>query len=382
MVGSLLSFGVLSSGLLGTALVTEVAAQEAPEALRARLDSLTPLLESARRDLEARRAEADEFRRRAAAAATRVDTLLIGQLTVLTPSGQGDGTRDLFTEVWEENFAHLGQSPALSRSTFAFQRVSDEPLPIHMEGGGHVLHRDSWVPRIRLKADIRRLIAGAMSHDLRENHTLVGGWLRGNALDPLPWEDAYRQVATTSSRVTRACLADDAQACGGAMALDTTFDRIGGPDVGLEMLATWYTPEERRALVARRGWFSREAQNLRRRCVIDSDVSACDEYLLEYGYDWTPLGVDVRETLVAFALDQGGDGAWLRLMEYPEMTPAEALEHASGQSIDDLLEGWRAQLVAHRPATFEPLVPSSGRAFLWTLLFAALAMRSTRWRLG
>lgn len=373
---------LLCCGLLAAAsLPTELAAQHTPEDLRARLDSLAPLLQSARHDFEARNAQIEEARRRAAAAATRVDTVRIGQLTVLTPSGQGDETRELFAEVWEDSFAHLGHSPALSRSVFSFQLVSDEPLPIHMEGGGHVLNRDNWVPRARVKADVRRLIAGAMSHDLRENRSHVGGWLRGNALDPLPWADAYRQVATTSSIVTRACLSGDAEACGSAMALETAFGRMG-PEYEIEVLADWYTPEERRALVATRAWFSRRAQRLRARCVVDNDVSACDEYLLEFGYDWTPLGIDVRETLVAFALDRGGEGAWGRLVEQPEMTPAEALEYASGQPVDELLEGWRAELLAHRPETFEPLVPGSGRALLWTLLFAALAMRSTRWRLG
>ncbi len=373
---------VLLCALLAWGATEQVEAQETTEVLRARLDSLSPLLEEARHDLETRTAQIEDARRRAAAAATRVDTVRIDDLTVLTPIDQGADTRSLFTEVWEESFAHLGHSPALSRSVLSFQRVTDEPLPIHIVGGGHVLHRDAWVPRERVKADIRRLIAGAMSHDLRDNRSQVGAWLRGNALDPMSWREAYRQVATTYAIVTRACLAADASACGSAMALQTGFDRIDGPDVGAEILREWYTPQERRALVAQRGWFGRQAMDLRGRCVAQHETEACDEYLLTVGYDWTPLATDIRETVVAHALDVGGEGAWGRLVEYPDMTPAEALEYASAQPLDVLLEGWRAELLAHRPEAFEPLVPSSGRAFLWTLLFAALAMRSTRWRLG
>ena len=377
------SAAAVCAGLgMWVALGPALAAQETPSALRARLDSLAPVLAEARRDLDAREAEIEEARRLAAAAATSVDTVRIADFTVLTPAGQGAETRKLFTEVWEEAFAHLGHSPALSRSTFSFQRVVGEPLPIHIEGGGQVLHRDSWVPRARVKTDVHRLIAGAMSHDLRENRSQVGGWLRGNALNPMPWEDAYRQVATTSSMVTRACLTGDAQACGSAMGLHL-FNDAEGPEIDHQTLADWYTADEKRALVARRSpWFDRQLRSLRNRCVVEHEATACDEYLMDYGFDWTPLGVPVRETLVAYALDRGGSGAWERLVEHPDMTPAEAMEHASGQSIDALLAGWQAELLAHRPETFEPLVPSSGRAFLWTLLFAALALRSTRWRLG
>ena len=88
---------------LGPAL----AAQDTPSTLRARLDSLAPVVAEARLHMEAREVEIEEARRLAAAAATSVDTIQIADFTVLTPAGQGAETRELFTEVWEEDFAHL-----------------------------------------------------------------------------------------------------------------------------------------------------------------------------------------------------------------------------------------------------------------------------------
>jgi hypothetical protein len=64
------------------------------------------------------------------------------------------------------------------------------------------------------------------------------------------------------------------------------------------------------------------------------------------------------------------------------MEPGEALERASGSPLPELLAGWRVRLVEHRPETFEDLAPSTGLSLVWTILFAALAMRSTRWRFG
>lgn len=374
---------------MGVMPVTAQAGQVAPESgqaapprsvgpsaqeLRHRLDSLAPLLSEARADVDRQRALEEESRRRAAAAATRVDTLAVGPLTVLTPSGQAEATRELFSGVWEEHFADLGHSPALERSTFAYQRVEDEPLPIHVEGGGHVLYRDAWLPTFRVEASVRSLIAGAMSHDLRESGSLVSEWAWGNALDAEPLDETYRRIAIGSARANRGCLAGDTSACASALGL--------GDASGPELAAEWYTPRERQARVARHSvWRSRRAQVLRAQCRED-DLSACDEYMEHFGWNWAPMGQEIRESVLAYALDRGGQDAWTRLLEDPEMTPQEALEHASGESLDELLAGWHGELVANRPETFEALGRSSGRAFLWTLLFAALALRSTRWRLG
>lgn len=388
MVAAPIAAAVLLAPMPVAAQVETTAQAEAapsPQELRHRLDSLAPLVAEARAAVNRQRTRDEEDRRRAAAAATRVDTLAVGPLAVLTPSGQAESTRELFARVWEEHFAHLGHSPALERSTFAYQRVEDEPLPIHVEGGGHVLYRDAWVPVFRVEENVRSLIAGAMSHDLRESDALVGDWVWGNALDAEPLEETYRRIAITASRATRGCLAGDTDACAAALGLELPPGEgvVAGETPARDLLAEWYTPEERQARVSRhRVWRSRRAQVLRARCTQEDDIAACDEYMQRFGWNWAPMGPEARESVLAHALDRGGEGAWTRLLEDPEMAPREALEHASGASLEDLLASWQSELVANRPETFEALGGSSGRAFLWTLLFAALALRSTRWRLG
>ena len=342
-----------------------------PEALRARLDSLRPLVQEAREAMDRREARVKEARRRAAASEARVDTSFFGGAMVLTPVDQAEVTREVFSAVWGEHYAHLGSSPSLARSTFVFQ-WTDDPVAIHVEGDASRLSLDRWTSRSRVDEAVHAMFGAAMSHDVRVDATRVGGWLRGNPFIPVPMERVYRRVATTSSEATRACLAGDAAACGSAMGL--------GTEQTVEQLQTWYTPAERRALVAssiqagNRHW-----ETDRRACLTDG--VRCEALMIRYPYaDWAPLETDARISLVAYALEVGGEDAWARLVEDPEMNPSEALAHASGVAVGDLLQGWQQRLVEHRPDTFADLLPGTGRTVLWTLFFAGMALRSTRWR--
>ena len=118
-----------------------------------------------------------------------------------------------------------------------------------------------------------------------------------------------------------------------------------------------------------------------RPCVDDHVLQACDELLRAVPHG-PPLPGSVRGTLLAYALQQGGRGAWGRLLENPEVTPTEALEYASAMPIGDLLSGWRAMVISARPDTYRSLVPRLALAMLWVLFFIFLTTRSTRWRLG
>lgn len=364
-----------------SAVAQQTGDPDTPEALRARLDSLRPLLAEAGRDLDGRSARMEAARRAAAEAEARIDTFRVGGdgIQVLTPVDQADATRALFDEVWDETFGDLGHSPSLARSTVLFQRTYGDPVPIHAEGQAHSISLDAWTSRERARSEIRRILSNVMVHDLQPGRNPVGLWLRADPLTPPPPESVYRRIAVTRSKTTRACLGGDAAACGTAMALGVTRDASGLED----QIDEWYTPEEQRALIAERfNFFSRQAAAIRHRCVDRGDQAACDDIFANDRRDWAPLGRDVRQSLVTYALEVGPPGSWERLVEDPGMTAIEALEHASGQSIDALLAGWRERLVASRPGSFQPLIPSSGRALAWTLLFAAFALRSTRWRLG
>jgi len=90
----------------------------------------------------------------------------------------------------------------------------------------------------------------------------------------------------------------------------------------------------------------------------------------------------VRASLLSLALESGGRGAWSRIVEDPAMSPEAALEYASGVPLSTLLAEWRSRVVENRPDVYGSLGAHSGVALMWALFFAALAMRSTRWRLG
>ena len=86
--------------------------------------------------------------------------------------------------------------------------------------------------------------------------------------------------------------------------------------------------------------------------------------------------------LLMLALQAGGDGAWSRLTEDLEREPGEALLHASGLTPEELGDRWHAWVLSDPPETYAGFGTRALITLLWILGFAALAMRSTRWRLG
>lgn len=339
--------------------------------LTARLDSLLPLVEEAEAALRARTLVTEEQAREAAATIARVDTLRVALLTVITPVEQAETARMLFTEVWNEHFGRVDASPSLEENTFTFQ-WSDERVPIHVWSASRAVELARRTSRSRVKAAIRGQIGGALVQDLHRAVPRLANWVAADPFRPQDHAAAYRMAATSRSRASRSCLAGDLQACADALGL--------GVERGEQQIRTWYTPEERRMIVEGAIPPERLETSSRARCLERADYEACDEVIQSVPRDWTPLGGPVRETVLAYALERGGRGAWTRLLSNPEMEPVEALEHASGLSIEELLAGWHALLLESRRASFENLVPSSGRSLAWILLFAALALRSTRWR--
>jgi hypothetical protein len=58
------------------------------------------------------------------------------------------------------------------------------------------------------------------------------------------------------------------------------------------------------------------------------------------------------------------------------------LERASGLDGDVLIRRWRQQVFDGRPMPITADERGRASTMLWILLFAGLAMRSTRWRFG
>lgn len=362
--------------------------------LAERLDSLRPLVEAARDAAEERAARSDEIGRMVSAATTRVDTLRIGQLTVITPAEQTGRARPIFAAVWAEHFDGVGVSPALENVVFVFH-WDDERVSIHTDVSRVDLTFDRWVGRAVVERDIRGAVANAMTFDLGANDAQIGRWVSGNPLRGSDFADVYRHVVTTPSIATRGCLEGDLDACTSAMGLGRggTLGSVAEPwapfDYGevdawkrfsIEQVRQWYSADERQALIASAGQVANRIRLKRDRC-LDGDIAQCDELLETNFGNLVPLSGSVRESLLEYAIEIGGAGAWERVIADPTMTPEKVIEHTAGQPLTDVVEGWQLRLIAARPVVFGSLVPKGALALFWSLVFAAFAMRSTRWRL-
>lgn len=285
---------------------------------------------------EAARAYNEYIERERRAAAERghtpVDTLRIGPLRVIARPDQSDLAREIFGEVWEEEFAHIPESALPENLYFAFQwrvrfdRIRMAPareregsvIRVELDRLYHPLRADA---RVRVHGTISDALVGQLPQDAP-----VRRWLQfGSDLD---WQRAYRVVAmnASGSSAHRGCLAADAAACWTALGL--------GPDGSVEALG--------------------------------------------------PPGTSAapRWTLMWHAVSVGGEGAWERLRERADAPPAELLTHVSGLSPEELAAHWAGELEGRRPRLSADLAGDRWIALIWILVFTGLTLRSTRWRLA
>lgn len=367
--------------------------------LRARLDELRPRRQAALEAARVREARDAALHRSAAAAVSSVDTINVGMMRIVTPIDQVELARGFFEEVWEEHFSDIHTSEELLRAWFSF-RWSEQRDPIYLSDHARPIELNSrWILRSRVKQSIRHAIASTLNDDLIGSGAAVGAWVSGNAFLAPSHERVYRMIATAESRSTRACLEGMIAECISGLGLtlpnpprldestnDAAFDAqlTRHERARRQLIAQWYTPDERRAIVARTmvDRLTRGTLDPWRDCVDGGETATCDDLLIREDLDRAPMVAPIRESFVAYAVAQGGPGAWERLFEEPAMTSIEALEHASRQPIRDLATGWRDAILAHRPEAFARLIPNSALAIVWFLVFSAFALRSTRWRMG
>lgn len=378
---------------------------ERVESLKAEMDRLVPLVEAAREDLYGRFEREDDVDRVVFASLAAVDTFQVGLLSVIAPEGQSELAQEMFEEVWNAHFTDIDHSPALERARFVFQWL-DVRVPIYTARGEPRVTVDSgsWVDREEVRARIRAQIATTLHHDLSDSYVIdghrrslaVGRWAPHNANLEQNWPWVYRNVALTRSIVSRDCMTGNIAACESALGLGvppaegrTTWAPIvvAGREwrqpYNQEQFERWYTAEERRLLVYEQSNLAAFGREERwRACVHEDAFDVCDGLLEDSYGEYVPFKGPIRTSLLAFALEQGGKGAWARVFENPTFSPTEALENASGLTIDELVTGWRARVLASQPPTYGSIFSSGALAVLWFSFFAALAMRSTRWRLG
>lgn len=118
----------------------------------------------------------------------------------------------------------------------------------------------------------------------------------------------------------------------------------------------------------------------------DTDYDACLELLTDPIHRGTvqamPQAVRARLLQTAILMG-GGTPAWDRVDALPAgATPREALEAASGQSAERVIEAWLTGFLTARPRTALAGSGASTRlAGMWIVLLAGFSLFSTRWRL-
>ena len=198
----------------------------------------------------------------------------------------------------------------------------------------------------------------------------------------------YRELASTPALAARECYEGDLRWCWEAMGLSET-DEIG---------RDWYSPAERRSQVESTygTWDLIDSPRpsvrelLVRGCVLLRIDRACQLVFEGHPHmdrhvagDYRiPFSGAARGSLAAEALRLGGEGSFSRLIANPEEPLKNRILAAAGVPPDTLMAQWRARTLEARPNLHAGLLLSPLSLLLWILLIAALATRSTRWRLG
>lgn len=222
-------------------------------------------------------------------------------------------------DAWQARTALLG---------VAAERIDDVVVTVTLEAdlmkseGAARVH--VFEPFVTGSADFpraaERIVSAVLTAALPDD---IRDWLGGASLQParggMEW--TYRELATTTEESARRCFHDEIDACRAALGLG-----IAGE--------------------------------------LDGTLSA-----------------GARATLLAHALEVGGDGSYAQLFAAaPDVIGS--LANAAGVPPGELIEGWRDAVQASRPDVRAGLGQTGFWTFVWLTILALLAMRSTRWRLG
>lgn len=349
-----------------------------------RIDSLLAAVpdtrEYERREALARAARREEWERRVGVSDATLDTLRVGPLTVIAPPDQLDEAADLYRRAWSRYAAAVTDASALLGDiAFGFQ-ISSRGFVARNTNTGQAVRVRPWTTDV----DKQVLAVGAIAAGLgRRMPKDLASWAgavpllgdrpgrRPTLRWPAVYEEAYRDLAIQPARSASLCFDGDVDRC--VMAL------------GLDEDASWedlYTMEETREFVTRFGPARSQGERRERwSCLTERDDAACITVVLDvYPSASIPLPRQVRSSLLRYALEAGGEGAFSRLISHDDTTISERLEDASGMGVYELVTAWRARVMESRPEATAGLPLSVAAALLWIGLLSFFGLRSTRWR--
>jgi len=346
--------------LLSVAGVFRAGAQNAAD-YRRRLDSLS------------RRAVTVDslrnVRRTTILAVTPLDTVRAGSLTVVALHAARSEAAAVAESAWAAIAPTYGQSAnALTGQIFVLS-FPDQNHSTPVEPWELAISAAETNPWPLVTAAARLMTSMADS--------ALKAW-EGGTFVPSPrhqtrWDLLYIELVTSPWHRVQECYRDRLASCQLALGLD-------GQD---SAAARWYDAEDRRRYVRTLGFstYERTQKELQDRCVLQRD-DACEDrfHHLTQGLVPTPFSNGARMSLLAFALDRGGRGAYDRLIAGRGQPMPVRLAAAAGLSLDSLIRAWREQVLSARPSTVALTTRSAWTAVCWCFLLAVLALRSNRWR--
>jgi hypothetical protein len=349
-----------------SSLVARLEAQDAAP-YRARVDSLAHLWVETREAA----ARADSLRR----SGVRIDTVAAGPVLLLAPPEERGAVEAAARVVGERLPAALQADTALlrARAFFVFSDEWREPVPRfdRRRVNTVVFHHESDAADIARRI-IEKLEATAALEADEDTREWLGNRVPLRPSRPQELTRVYVELATGASLAVRECYLGDLEGCADALVLTAPEDPVG----------EWYAPQGRRELVLRLWQRFRRTDPRRVQCVDAGVDGACAELLrsVQPEYLPPPLSREARRALTALALETGADGAYQRFLHAPTPDVDARLTNAAGVPRDSLLAGWRAAVLAARPEPTTITRSVGWTAFLWIVVFAVAAARSSRWR--
>jgi hypothetical protein len=339
--------------------------------LDAQFDSIWPLLVTAEAEHSARAKAA--LAAEAARKAEKLDTATVGPLTVIARPQMLDEARAYVTNVWQdfERSTH-GAEAELTGITLLIEGGKTVPMfrPMSYRPRHTMVQMPTMLPLSARRAYLRRALGGHLALAAPPS---IRQWLKGA---PISLEQdlarTFRELAVSRAESSSRCFRGDIEGCRAALAL-TPEDSIW---------SSWYTPAQLRQLAIESSSSTRRVRDpVLDACIHRNQVADCAAYLRIRQDVPLPLSASVRSGFLHYALEQGGEGSFARLIASTGDVET-ALEQASGKPMRELLADWRAEVGRARPQMHAGVTRSRIAIVFWLLVCVGLSMRSTRWRLG
>ncbi len=234
--------------------------------------------------------------------------------------------------------------------------------------------RRSGEDSIALAQDIQALLLRTvMATGSPVIHHWMGIWaptatVRGS----FEWAARRLDLVGTPAAVARDCYAGDTARCLAG------FGLVAVPD---PVMTLYDAPTRRQAVMRLRSSAARFGNSAGvNACLRRSDDAQCVAVLRDMVLPGDPVfGYELRVSLVEEALAMGGPRAFERFFRTPGSI-GQRLEAAAGRPLGEVVARWQHHVVSAQRATEDINPAIVGAALGWTVLFAALALRSTRWR--